>query len=260
MSTLLSIVDQERCRNQVLGGLTHAGIRAALASSRLVSRPQGIDIAFCIDVTSSMEPFIDTTRRIVSGFHDALGHRMNLRGLSAGQVRARVIAFRDYFHDKEPMRETSFLRLPQEEWALKSIVDGLVPDGGGDAPESSLEALSLALDSAWLSGGPDSVHIVVLLTDAPAHRLDKSKEGTMVSRYPDGMPGSLAELESKWNRFCAESNAGVQRLVIFAPDTYPWHEIGGGWANVLHLISSAGEGLRMVPEDLIVESIALGLS
>jgi hypothetical protein len=258
MSVLLNVVAREKARNPVLSGLTEQGVRTVLASSRVFARPQGMDIVFCIDVTGSMEPFIEATKGIVSRFHEALVEGLKLRGLTVSQARARVVAFRDYFCDQEPMRQTSFMLLPQEEWALRSIVRGLAPEGGGDDPESSLEALAIAMDSEWVSGGSDSGHVIMLFTDAPAHALEESSKRYPVN-YPTDLPRSLSELRAKWDHFCATSRAAVQRIVLFAPNAYPWTEIGHEWPNTIHIVSSAGDGLKGVPEDLIVESIARGL-
>ena len=60
----------------------------------------------------------------------------------------------------EPFRISDFLTLPD----LETFVGGLAAEGGGDEPESGLEALAVAPLSPWAQAGEewDSVaHIVV---------------------------------------------------------------------------------------------------
>ena len=61
----------------------------------------------------------------------------------------------------------------------------------------------------------------------------------------------------------------AKRLLIFAPEEYPWHDIADDWNNTLFFPSSAGDGLEgqeiraFVPQewemDEIVATIANSL-
>lgn len=258
MAALQETCDEARRQNPALQGLTTDLVVTALKSPRTFVRQQGIDVVFCIDTTASMKPFIETARRIVSGFHERLLGRLSARGIVGGQVNARILAFRDFLSDDEPIRETSFMRLPLEEWAFRSIVNDLEAEGGGDEPESSLEAFAIALRSSWASRGSDSASVIMLLTDAPAHSFEEMRERTPLG-YPSGMPYSLFELQQRWETFCSESATAVQRFVLFAPDVPPWSEIARKWRNTIHIVSMAGAGLEKIPDNLIIDSIVDGL-
>ena len=58
--------------------------------------------------------------------------------------------------------------------ASAEFVNGLIAEGGGDAPESGLEAVALAMNSPWTTAGDRRRQVIVVWTDQPAHPLDPS--------------------------------------------------------------------------------------
>ena len=70
-----------------------------------------------------------------------------------------MIAFRDYGVDSEPMLESKFFTLDGESGAFHEFVEGIEATGGGDEPESSLEALALAMKSDWVRTGSVRRHV-----------------------------------------------------------------------------------------------------
>jgi len=114
---------------------------------------------------------------------------------------------------------------------------------GGDEPESALEALAVAIKSAWTREGQRQRHLIVLWTDASAHPLEKANSGRPAT-YPNDMPGSLNDLTDLWAG--QDINFGAKRLIFYAPDADPWSVIGathGGWENTIWYPSRAGHGL-----------------
>ena len=68
------------------------------------------------------------------------------------QLRVRVVAFRDLVADGDAaVEESPFFALPDERARFSEFVGGLRAEGGGDAPESGLEAVALAINSPWTS-------------------------------------------------------------------------------------------------------------
>jgi hypothetical protein len=60
-----------------------------------------------------------------------------------------------------------------------------------------LEALAVAIKSDWVRTGDRRRHVVVLWTDASAHRLeDASRRGT--AGYPSDLPASFADITAMW--------------------------------------------------------------
>jgi len=123
-------------------------------------KPQA-DIVFCIDVTGSMAPCLSGVLSKVGTFVESLE--------SAGEVdfRLRLIGYRD-LHDPtaahEPWHIGEFTQSPDE--FRKELAEQKAM-GGGVAPESTLDALYLAIHSDWR---PSRTHkTIVLLTDADSH-------------------------------------------------------------------------------------------
>ncbi len=97
---------------------------------------------------------------------------MAKKGKAISQLRLKVIAFRDFGDDaSNAVEETGFLHLPSQARDFEDFVRGIDATGGGDIPESGLEALALAINSPWETGLDRRRHVIVMFTDAPAHPL-----------------------------------------------------------------------------------------
>ncbi|MEH1128496.1 vWA domain-containing protein [Micromonospora sp. CPCC 206061] len=216
-----------------------------------------VDIVFCIDVTGSMSPVIDTVKKGALSFHKRLVDAMSAREKAVGQLRIRVVAYRDFEADPgNPVELSDFWRIPEQAKQFEKFVKGLRADGGGDVPESGLEALALAINSPWEREFERRRHVIVMFTDAPAHDLGV---GSGTRQYPPDMPNDLDELAAMWGRGRSNSavmDSGAKRLLIFAPDLRPWTTIADSWSNTLHSASNAGTGLRDVDLDEVIGTIA----
>src|SRR5437868_14765967 len=152
-----------------------------------------VDMAICIDATGSMAPVIDRVKDRALRFQEDLMKAMEAAGKKIDALRVRVIAFRDYFVDTEPMKESPFFTLPQEKEAFSSFVSSITADGGGDAEENGLEALALAIRSDWTKGGDKRRHIIVVWTDVGTHQLEKAAS-SRPKNYPSDIPANLDQL------------------------------------------------------------------
>ena len=129
-------------------------------------------------------------------------------------------------------------------------------DGGGDEPESALEALVTAIRSPWERGLDKRRHVIVMCTDAPAHPLGKFPMPVSGQERP--MPTNLSELQSIWGDEVDEGEMeyASKRLIVFGPNAYPWNELAESLENAIWVTSKAGEGMREADQDTVLEAVA----
>ena len=154
------------------------------------------DIVFCIDASGSMERFLYNFREALPNLENTVKKGFEENERDFGNARVRFVLFRDFGCDKEPLVESEFFTLPEDADAMMAFLEYVEPIGGGDQPESALEALTLAVKSEWRTGR-DVRQTVVLFTDADAHPLG---EHAWLPHYPEDMPASSDELRAFWNQ------------------------------------------------------------
>jgi von Willebrand factor type A domain len=206
-----------------------------------------VDIVMCIDATGSMRHLLRQVKESALSFHERLAAEMAKKEKDISQLRVRVIAYRDFGHRAEDaIQQTDFLTFPEQVGEFEKFVRALEPDGGGDAAESGLEALALAVQSPWELGLDRRRHVIVLFTDAPAHPLGDPVQ-SRASTYPQSVPRSMDELFEQWGHAQsrdAKIEDSAKRLLLFAPETSPWLEISNDWNRTLFFPSQAGDGLE----------------
>lgn len=226
-------------------------------SSEPVSK-YAVDLVFVVDVTGSMGSVLKEVKHLVVGFVDRLRAIMAEEGKGLQDLWVRIVTFRDLGVEGDRALEAStFFELPRREELLREYVDALTPAGGGSEPESGLEALWLAMRSPWRNV-LRSRHVIVMLTDASAHPLGTYEFPSDHFQDEIKPPRSLTELKSHWG-IAGEAgvmNTQARRLVLFAPDTTPWNDVGEHWENVIWLPSRAGEGCADTDIDTILRQIA----
>ena len=212
-----------------------------------------VDIVMCIDGTGSMSPIIEEVKRNALSFHGRFVETMEENGKQVGQLRVKVIVFRDFICDSEPMTESPFFDLPSENTAFQSFVDRIEACGGGDTPENALEAIALALKSRWTTGGSRRRHCVLVFSDAPALALGERAD---CPNYPAGLPKTLAGLGDWWTGadqyFSGTYQPKAGRLVAFVPKSESWTRLET-WARYWPVYSSAGTGLPEVDIQSVLE-------
>jgi hypothetical protein len=221
-----------------------------------------VDIVVCIDVTASMGPILDDVKRSALSFPERLAAEMYAKGRGISSLRLKVVAFRD-FGDRadDALVATEFFRMPAQMSSFERTVESLRPDGGGDEPESGLEALALAIGSDWETGLDRRRHVIVLFTDASAHPLGDPAQ-TGAHSYPHTLPSTMDELFAQWGH--GQSRGAVmenssKRLLLFAPEAFPWTDIADDWNNTLFFPSVAGDGLEEWEMSEIISTIASSL-
>lgn len=230
---------------------------ATVAAQSSLAAPRGlsyaVDIVFAIDVTGSMTPILDAVKANALGFYDDVQTNLTEKGKNVAQLRVRIIAFRDFVADgAAALEESPFYTLPAERAGFSEFVNGLIAQGGGDVPESGLEAVALAINSPWTSTGDRRRQVVVVWTDAPAHPLDPTNVPADLSSR---VPADFSALTDAWEDEQGLMGSSSKRLILFAPDGPGWSDISSVWENVVHNPSQAGNGLSEVDYGTIIDSI-----
>ena len=217
-----------------------------------------IDIVFCIDCTGSMGPVIDLVKEKVRKFPIDLKDALATKEKQVHELRIRVVAFRDLESDSDALEVSEFFMVePSTDSAnFESFVSRLGACGGGDEPESGLEALAIAMGSDWTDKGDRQRHLIVMFTDASAHKLE-SRIGEIPSQFTDVVPADINGLTDNWDGGQAvKLKKAARRLIIFGPDAYPWNEISDAWGQTVYLPSQAGKGLEDVEYSTILDTVA----
>jgi len=206
-----------------------------------------VDVVICIDATGSMHPVIDEVKSRAARFPDDVFRAMDKMGKKITRLRVRVIAYRDVRFDSTPFQVSDFFTVPDQVSDYEAFVRGISADGGGDEPESGLEALAIAINSDWSTDMDRQRHVVMVLTDASAHTLEEGA-GHISSDFGAMMPKGLAELTEWWEGGDqtprTKLKQAAKRLIMFAPEAYPWSDIYNNWSEPLHFPSQAGKGLE----------------
>ncbi len=151
----------------VVGLLLVAWFWAARARA---APPPRIEVAFAMDATGSMGPYIAQARARIGQIAESLAE-----GEPKPDVRFALVAFRDK-GDAFVTRVSPFTPKLEE---MKGYLEATEADGGGDVPESVLEGLKAALvQLAWTpkSSRDDEnvVRLIYLVGDAPAQHYPDS--------------------------------------------------------------------------------------
>lgn len=151
------------------GGGLDADFLARTITSRLDSmsayeKRHRADIMFILDCTQSMRGELQAIKDAILAFVDTIRS-------DGVRVRIGLIEFRDRLINEEA-RVLTFDGEPftDDPEAFRREAQGLRATGGGDEPESSLDAVMLALAQPF---NAKAQKILVLITDAPPHVPDK---------------------------------------------------------------------------------------
>ncbi len=182
-----------------------------------------VDIVICIDTTGSMQQTVEQIKNISKTLYQKLFDSFEENGKNLDKLRVKIIAFKDYEFDDDPMIISDFFHLSCDETdqtqALVEFIENLNVGGGGDISENSLEALALAMQSDWVQMGDKQRHMILLYTDAPPKELGKCAN---LPLYPQGIPNSFEELYNEWEN---QINFRSKRLLVVAPKHETWEKM-----------------------------------
>ncbi len=211
-----------------------------------------VDIIFVIDATGSMQNLIDEVKRRALSMHEDIINGLKGKQRRVTKMRVKALVFRDIYADSVPFEESEFYTLPEEKDEFRRFVENIRATGGGDEPETSIEALCLAMQSRFQESeqGQKARHIIVMLTDASAHKLDHPMRAVS-HNYPQGIPNDLPGVQELWEGM----DPRAKRMVVFAPNVWPWTEIGL-WNSVDYKPSAAGIGIDSETFESVIQSIS----
>jgi Mg-chelatase subunit ChlD len=150
---------------KVTAPLSAAKLAKTLSTkAQILQGKRKADIMFVLDCTGSMQGEIDAIKSAIMGFADTIES-------DGVRVRVGLIEFRDRMIGEEA-RALRFGGEPftRDPAVFRHEVSALSATGGGDEPESSLDAIMLALRQPF---APEASKVIVLVTDAPPHIPDK---------------------------------------------------------------------------------------
>ena len=227
------------------------------------------DIVLAIDATNSMSPLMQAVRENALAFYPMIVSELKAIGRELKKLRIKVIVFRDVYVDAEPFVDSGFFELPEQAEAFRAFVMGVMPIGGGDEPESGLEALSMALGSRFMNvmaeGASFQRQIIAVMTDASAHSLEDERRARMEEKglYPQGIAKSLKVMRDSL-LVDSEEPTGMHpaalRIALFTPNAYPWNEVAGWPSNVTACWSQAGTGLGQAQFKELIAFIVKSMS
>lgn len=217
----------------------------AVVAAPVVTKASVLDVAMCIDATSSMTQTIDSVRTAAGTFYKDLNAAIQARGLQPyDTIRLRLIAFRDfsfngatyvgYPQTGAPLTEYPFQTMPAGAAAFQSQLDATTASGGGDPPESAMECLNAGMMSPWLMVGDAepttgkqigaATPLIVLwsdafaqpIPDAPRWSYDDDRQGVNAPGYPPAsvMPRTMTDFVAKWNNAAVIDQAAKMYIVF----------------------------------------------
>jgi hypothetical protein len=159
----------------------------------IISELGALDLAFVIDTTSSMGPYIEDAKRHARETAETIAKAGDLH------LRVAIIEYRDH-----PPQDHTFVTRIHDfsdfEHFQREILT-LMPEGGGDTPEAVYDGLHDASTRQWRANAD---HRVILIGDAPPHGHASGALRHGGDGFPDGCPcgltsGGILEIYSMHN-------------------------------------------------------------
>jgi Mg-chelatase subunit ChlD len=136
------------------------GQAAKILYFRGVGQGRPVDIVFVLDITESMQPYIDAVKQNMINFAQDLAQNHR-------DYRLGLVTFEDYVVSAYPDCNCPYSKtMTPDVQKFTDWVGTLHAGGGGDIPEDPLDALAYA---ATLPFRPDAQGIIIMITDAPPH-------------------------------------------------------------------------------------------
>jgi hypothetical protein len=167
------LTDQD---GQPVGNLTAGNVevyengeQAKILDFRGVGQGRPVDIVFVLDITESMQPYIDAVKQNIINFVNDLASNNR-------DYRLGLVTFEDYVVSSYPDCNCAYRnQMTSDVHQFIGWVGSLHAGGGGDIPEDQLGALDYA---AKFPFRPDAQGIVIIVTDAPPHHDGDGSENT----------------------------------------------------------------------------------
>jgi Mg-chelatase subunit ChlD len=146
-----------------------------------------LDVAFVIDTTSSMGPYIDGAKEVVRKIAATVNGNQNVKG----RVRLSLVGYRDK-KDEYVSKVLCTFETGTNLESFESALGRVVADGGGDNPEQVFAGIQTAVSE--LNWNDVANRHLILIGDAPSHQGDKattSLEAVLAAAQPTTSRGSV---------------------------------------------------------------------
>jgi Mg-chelatase subunit ChlD len=198
---------------QPVGNLTKDDVQvfedgqpAKILYFRGVGQGRPVDIVFVLDITESMQPYIDAVKQNMINFAQDLAQNHR-------DYRLGLVTFEDYVVSAYPDCNCPYSKtLTPDVQKFTEWVGTLHAGGGGDIPEDPLDALTYA---ATLPFRPDAQGIIILITDAPPHVAGDGPDRTGDTAYRLHHPDPSADVTEETGASVA-AKLGKNGLTLYA--------------------------------------------
>lgn len=137
-----------------------------------------VDIAFVIDSTGSMMPYIEEAKRHARVEADRIARQGDL------DIRLALVAYRDH-----PPQDSSFVtQVTRFTGPFDLELTRMAAAGGGDRPEAVWDGVMAAINLDWREGAD---HIIFLIGDSPPHGYQFGG----VDAFPQGCPCGITAIQ-----------------------------------------------------------------
>lgn len=151
-----------------------------IEGSQMIKKRGVVDIIFVIDVSGSMGPAISKVGKNIVSFIE------NLNPEDVKEWRAKVFSFSDLESDTPDISlnvSRDWITSSEQDKGQKLInqfaecIEIVKKQGGGDEPESSLDALYIAAKDGFDAHWTERTRAVILFTDATSKKIQKETLG-----------------------------------------------------------------------------------
>ena len=158
-------------------------------------KPKGVvDICFLLDVTGSMQPCIDAVKNGIRTFISTLTSPESNGGIRIENWRACICGYRDITYEPRFNKEWLIINdFTDDVSLLHAQLDALHAQGGGEEPESLLDALYHVVNRGKTEKGEpmdakkwrytsEAARCIIVLTDATYHeKMGEHEDGATVN-------------------------------------------------------------------------------
>lgn len=171
-----------------------------------------LDLAFCIDLTASMTPFLNRAQEYMIDIITALSSQ------AMADVKVAIVGYRDYGSGLDVVEVYPFISNKEQAKEVLKKLRATSPLENTDAAEAVFAGLEVSI--AGLEWRKQAVCILVLVGDAPPHAC-----GAIAYPYPDRFPQTdptgqtLASISAK-----LETSGIVLHSLSLVPSFTPAHD------------------------------------
>lgn len=217
-----------------------------------------IDILLCVDGTSSMGKVIEEVKANITSFVNNLIERLKIdSNFEIGRIRIKLVVFRNADYDGDYwFQETPFYNLEKSAERVNEFLKNIEATGG--SPEINVEdglmALSNALSTANWDSSQNDIQIIGIWTDTKSKTIDPNHK-----ELKEGAPKTYEELKGFWINIFLRKHPNA-RLLLFAPDLFPWKNILEEWPNSIHYKSNKAGLEYKYPEIFLIKNLLVDLT